>query len=75
MSLEIQNKKIELIQWLTSLEDVSVIEKILSLRKEQKQDWWDKISAAEKASIEKGIEEANAGNLKPNSEAKKLYYC
>ena len=33
MELDIQNKKIELIQWLTTLEDMLVIQKIMELKK------------------------------------------
>ena len=71
--LEIQNQKIELIQWLSTLEDVSIIQKIADLRKTESKDWWDSISGAEKASIEKGISDANAGKLNPHSKAKDIY--
>ncbi len=35
--------------------------------------WWNEISGAEKKSVFKGIADANNGNLKPHSEAKKIY--
>ncbi len=73
MELDIQNKKIELIQWLTTLEDSAIIQKLLDLRKQESKDWWNQISEAEKESIKKGIEDAEAGHLKPDSEAKKIY--
>lgn len=73
MDIDIQNKKFELIQWLTTLEDNSVIQKIIDLRKSETKDWWDKVSDLEKYSIESGIEDADSGRLKPNSEAKKIY--
>lgn len=72
MELQIEKRKLELIQWLSTLEDVSMLDKIFALKKEQK-DWWDTISDDEKTTIEKGIEQANSGNLKPHSEARKLY--
>lgn len=71
--LEIQNQKIELIQWLSTLDDVSIIKKIADLRKKESKDWWDSISGEEKASIEKGIADANAGRLNPHSKAKDIY--
>jgi len=71
--LEIQNQKIELIQWLSTLEDVSIIQKIVDLRKTESRDWWDSISDTEKASIEKGIADANAGKLNPHSKARDIY--
>lgn len=69
----IQNVKIELIQWLTTLDDTSLIQKILELRKNQTKDWWDEISDAEKTSINKGISDADIGNLNSHSEARKVY--
>lgn len=73
MEMDILNAKIELIQWLTTLEDSSLIQKILDLRKTESKDWYSKTSAAEKKSIEKGIKDAEEGNLKSNSEAEKIY--
>ena len=73
MELNIQNEKIELIQWLTMLDDESTIQKLIELRKSQTKDWWAEISIEERVSIEKGIKDANAGNLKSHSEARKIY--
>jgi hypothetical protein len=73
IELNILNKKLELIQWLSTLEDPSVIEKIIDLRKNEDKDWWDSISDIEKRSIEKGLQDAQSGKLNPQSEARKLY--
>jgi len=73
MELSIQNQKIELIQWLTTLDDNSVIQRLIEFRDNQTKDWWTEISNDERASIEKGIIDADAGNLKPHSEARKIY--
>ena len=73
MDTNIQDKKIELIQWLTTLNDNSILEKIMKLRECEKTDWWNEISSAEKESIEKGLEDADSGNLKPHSEVRKLH--
>ena len=73
MEANIQNIKIELIQWLTTLDDSSLIQKILDLRKSQTKDWWAEISEAEKISIEKGISDADNGKLNSHSEARKIY--
>ncbi len=73
MDTNIQNKKIELIQWLTTLNDESVIEKIMKLRESEKIDWWEEISKEEIKSIEDGIKEADSGKLQSHSEARKLY--
>lgn len=73
MDMNIQNKKIELIQWLSTLNDETIIEKIMKLRESEKTDWWEELSKEETESIEKGIKDADAGKLKPHAEAKKRY--
>lgn len=71
--LSIQKEKLELIQWLSTLEDKSVIEKIKDLRKKETKDWWDTITEEEKIFIEKGLKDLKAGRKKPHSEVKKMY--
>ena len=71
--LNIQSKKLELIQWLSTIEDLSVLNKIIDLKKQENKDWWNLISDNEKQSIEKGLQDANSGKLNSHSKAKQLY--
>ena len=73
LDFNIETKKLALIQWLTSLNDVSMIDKILELKQKETKDWWNEISDEEKESIEKGLSDAESGNLKPHSEIRKKY--
>ncbi|TAE38117.1 MAG: hypothetical protein EAY66_04635 [Sphingobacteriales bacterium] len=74
MNIElIQSKKLDLIQWLSTLEDSIIIEKIIDLRKNENKDWWNTISEIEKQSIEQGLQDANSGKLNPHLNARKLY--
>lgn len=73
MNTQTLNKKIELIQWLSTLEDHSIIEKLLKFKKEETKDWWDSISEGEKESIEKGIADADNNKLEPHSNVRKIY--
>lgn len=73
MDVNIQDKKIELIQWLSTLNDESIIEKIMKLRESERSDWWREVSKEEKKSIDKGIKDADSGKLEPHSNVKKLY--
>ena len=73
MELNLQNKKLELIQWLSSIEDSTIIEKIMDLRKKESMDWWNSISKSEKEAIESGIIDADSGKLNPHSNARKMY--
>ncbi|MBP9135792.1 MAG: hypothetical protein KBF31_02200 [Chitinophagales bacterium] len=69
----ILNQKLELIQWLSTIEDSSIIEKIMDLRKKESKDWWNSISENEKEFIELGLKDAESGKLNPHSTARKLY--
>ncbi|MGY5847702.1 hypothetical protein ACW6QP_09795 [Salegentibacter sp. HM20] len=73
MDFDLQNRKLELIQWLSTLNDESIIKEIIKLREKERVDWWEEISLEEQKSIELGINDADAGKLKPHSEARKLY--
>ncbi len=70
---QILDKKIELIQWLSSLEDNVIIDKLLQFRKAETKDWWETTSEEERVSVIKGTEDANKKKLKPHSSARKLY--
>ena len=73
MEMDTQEIKNELIQWLTDLEDSTVLQKILDLRERESKDWWGDVSQIEKESIERGLADSNNGKLKPNIEAKRIY--
>lgn len=73
MEINIESAKIELIQWLTTLEDKALIQKIMDLKKNKTKDWWNEISDSEKKSIELGLLDSEEEKLNPNSEAKKIY--
>lgn len=70
---QILDKKIELIQWLSSLNDKTVIEKLIQFRNKENKDWWLSITDEEKTSIEIGIEDPDNNKLSPHSSARKLY--
>jgi len=70
---QILDKKIELIQWLSSLEDKAIIEKLIQFRKSETKDWWDTISEKEEISIEKGVKDAENKKLKAHSSARERY--
>lgn len=73
MDVSLENKKIELIQWLSTLEDKSLIDQLMKLREKEKKEWWNEISTSEKESIEKGIQDADNGKLTSHSHVKELY--
>ena len=70
---KILDQKIELIQWLSSLDDKVIIDKLVQFRKNETKDWWNTISNEEKNSIEKGIEDADNKKLNDHTYVRKLY--
>lgn len=73
MDINLQTKKIELIQWLTTLEDSSVIDQLMNIRKKDDADFWDELSLSEQEGIEKGIEDLESGKrISYESSLKKL---
>ncbi|HLA96158.1 MAG TPA: hypothetical protein VK612_10585 [Pyrinomonadaceae bacterium] len=72
-TINMQERKLELIQWLSVIEDVSLLDKVAELKEQSTSDWWDEISDVEKGSISQGLEDADAGRLKPHSEARAIY--
>lgn len=57
-------KKIELIEWLTRLQDEKLIKKVEGVRKEAEADWWDTLTAEQQEDIEAGVADLEAGRKK-----------
>ena len=72
-NVKIQEQKIELIQWLSTIEDSSIIKKLIELKRKGSEDWYKNISKAEIESIEKGLEDSKNGNLNSQTKARNLY--
>ncbi len=66
--MNLHEKKLELVQLILNTEKPSVLKKVeVVLKKENDLDWWDGISEADRKVIEKGIAEADRGELTPHS--------
>ena len=66
--MNLQEKKLELVQLILNTKKPSVLKKVEAiLKKESELDWWDGISESERKAIEKGISEADRGELTPHS--------
>src|SRR5205814_1274264 len=63
--MSIDALKVELIQWLASLEDKNFLEAILYYKNIQgKTDWWDKLTENQLFEINKGISDIKEGKTK-----------
>jgi len=67
--MNLQTKKLELVQMILNTEKPSVLAKVEAVfKKEKGVDWWDEISDTERAAIEEGLAEADRGELIPHEE-------
>ncbi len=73
MESNLQQRKIELIQWLSVIDDDRLLEKIVALKDQNSGDWWHDISEGEKGSIDLGLADADSGKLNPHPEARSIY--
>ena len=67
--------KLELIEWLTKLEDDETIQylKIVKDSKSTEYDWWEDLSENEKNGIERGLKDIEAGRVVSHDEVKSKY--
>ena len=67
--------KLELIEWLTKLEDDKTIQylKMVKDSRPDDQNWWDSLDAAQKKGIEKGLEDIDEGRVIPHDEIREKY--
>jgi hypothetical protein len=69
IEMDIQTTKIDLIHWLTELQDTEVLRQIVNIRSGK--DWWDDISEQERLAIDEGIAELDRGEGIPHEEVMK----
>jgi hypothetical protein len=73
--MDIQAEKHKLIEWLASINDQNLIEKIKLFRDNltDNTDWWETISQSEKDSIDRGLKDIEAGRVIPHHDVMKKY--
>ncbi len=69
MSTAIATKKLQLIEWITQMEDETMIGYLIGLLEAREAgDWWEIIPQADKESILRGIEDVKNGHVIPAAE-------
>ena len=73
--MDIQAEKNKLIEWLSSLNDQSIIEKLKMFKDNfsPASDWWETISDAERNSIDRGLADIKNGKTITHEEVMKRY--
>ena len=70
--MNVQAKKLELVQLILNTDRPSLLDKISQLLKQEKEaDWWDEIPESVQESIEISMKEADRGKTIPHSEVMK----
>lgn len=71
--MKLENSKIELAQQILASNNKDLINHLTAVFATQENDIWDEYSDDLKQSINKGIEQANNGELKSHTEVMKKY--
>ena len=67
--------KLELIQWLTKLEDDETLDylKVVKDSSDSNIDWWDELSDDQKSGIERGLKDVENGRVHSHHDIKLKY--
>ncbi len=73
--MNIQTEKLDLIEWISRLNDSSIIHKLRQIKEDYSQsaDWWKHLNKEEKESIDRGLKDFEEGKIHSHEEARKLY--
>ena len=73
--MNIQTEKLGLIEWISKLNDSSIIEKLKSIKEDysRSRDWWDSLNKEELDSIERGLKDLKEGKVHSHETARKVY--
>jgi len=69
--MDLQAEKLNLVQAILDIEDVSLIKKIKNLLKKREHDWFDDLTEEQQESVRIGIQQADRGEGIPHEEALK----
>jgi hypothetical protein len=67
--------KLELIQWLTKLEDDETLDylKVVKESSDSGSDWWDELSDEQRSGIERGLKDVDNGRVHSHKDIKLKY--
>lgn len=73
--MELEAIKLELIAWLSKLEDQDTIEylKVVKDTQETGNDWWEELNQVQKKGVEKGLNDVKEGRIFSHEEVRKKY--
>ncbi len=71
--MDIKADKLQLIEWLTQLNDSSIIDKIKAIKSQEESDWWNSLTPTQKQDIEAGLLDLESDRKYPFDEVMAKY--
>jgi hypothetical protein len=73
--MNIQLEKLDLIEWISKLNDTIIIDKLRELKDDysNSKDWWDTLKKEEMDSINRGLKDFEEGRTHSHNTARKVY--
>ncbi|MBU3928800.1 MAG: hypothetical protein KKB74_13425 [Bacteroidetes bacterium] len=73
--MNIQMEKLDLIEWISKLNDTIIIDKLRELKDDysNSKDWWDTLKKEEMDSINRGLKDFEEGRTHSHNTARKVY--
>lgn len=65
--MNLEARKINLINWISSVQETGIIEEMEKIQKERT-DWWDTLNKEDKQVIEEGLEQLDKGEFLTRSQ-------
>lgn len=71
--MDIQEEKLQLIEWLAVLNDNEILHEFITLKKRKEKDCWDGVSSEERSEIEEVLAQADRDEVLPHKEVMAKY--
>ena len=73
--MNIQAEKLDLIEWISRLNDTSIIDKLRQIKKDysESKGWWDTLKKEELESIHRGLKDFEEGRIHSHESAREIY--
>lgn len=73
--MNIQTEKLDLIEWISKLNDTSIIHRLRQVKEEysKSKEWWDTLNKEEIESIKRGLKDFEEGKIHSHDTAQKIY--
>jgi predicted transcriptional regulator len=75
LDMNIQTEKLDLIEWISRLNDSSIIDKLRIIKNDysKSKEWWDALNKEEIDSINRGLKDFEEGRVHSHDSARNIY--